>query len=318
MTAHIPLALSASGFRVLGTLVVVCACAVPLVSDQQPQPQQLVVVSVSGDWTRIRRSKDPGDKTADRETDADLQRPVRFGQTLNAGAICLLGSEPGSIVLKYSAPDEDKLYPFPCEKANIGGPPSCPTRPQGTCRVDLQRVRDKTGIRAWLGVSFTALLSVVSAQPDKYMVAASRGGESELADGVVPLEDGRIDLRAIFRDLDPGTYDVEMAPLASLPLQGPPLRVVVAKGQAARIETRGAAPGVYNLSLVTEKGEPGDSACWVLVASPPDYAKQSAAFARAVSEAAKFPEEMDPSATRALLRAYMESLASAKQGAARP
>jgi hypothetical protein len=74
--------------------------------------------------------------------------------------------------------------------------------------------------------------------------------------------------------------------------------------------------GLYKLALVTEKGEPGDSDCWILAAAPPEYAKQAAAYERAVSESKKLPEEMDASATRALLRAYLESLANPNQGRA--
>lgn len=312
MKAHFPRCFSMAGLRIGGTLLAVYACAAPLVS--RPPQQQVVVVSVSGEWTQVRQGQNAPGKT----TTASLQNPIRFGQTLNTGAICLFGSERSSIVLKYSTPNEDKLYPFPCEKTDLAGSPTCLVRPRSGCAVDLDHVRDKKGIMATIGASFSALMSTVTAQPDKYMVAASRGADSELADAVISLDSGQIDLQAVFREMDPGVYYVEMTPLSSASLQAPPSRVNFAKGQSAPIAARGVQPGIYKLALVTEKGEPGDSDCWILVVASPEYPQTSAAFAHAVSESAKLPEEMDAGATRALLRAYLESLGDTKAGASRP
>jgi hypothetical protein len=303
-----------SGFPVWGALVLVCACAIPLVSDQG-RGAQVVVVSVSGDWTPIRQ--DPG--TTAKAAGAETQRPVRFGETLTVGAICLFGNEQGSIVLKFATPADSVLYPFPCEKANMGGAASCTTGPRNTCAVDLRKVGEKKGLTAsFMATISEALARITRAAPEKYMVAASRGAEAELMDAVVPLEGEQIDLRAAFRDMDPGTYYVELGAVGAASTQGPPVRVSFAKGQAARAEARGVSGGLYKLALVTEKGEPGDSDCWILVGPPPEYAKQAASYDQAVSESTKLPAEMDAGATRALLRAYLESLASPGEGVTRP
>jgi hypothetical protein len=298
-----------SGFPVWGALVLVCAGALPLVSDQG-RGVQVVVVSVSGDWTPVCQAVGSDCKAV-----GDSRRPVRFGETLTVGAICLFGTEQGSLVLKYATKGDDALYPFPCDKANLSQARSCSTSLQQPCSVDLRTV-GKTQGRA---VAFMATISdafrrMTQAQPEKYMVAASRGAEAELADAVVPLESGRIDLRAAFRDMDPGTYYVELASVSSSASpQGPPVRVSYAKGQAVDAPARGARGGLYKLALVTETGGLGDSDCWILVAAPPEYAKQAAAYDQAVSESTKLPAEMDAGATRALLRAYLESLANPRQ-----
>jgi hypothetical protein len=299
---------------VWGALVLVCACAIPLVSDQG-RGAQVVVVSVSGDWTPVCQAAGGDCKAA-----GDARRPVRFGETLTVGAICLFGTEQNSIVLKYATPTDDTLYPFPCDKANLSQARSCSTSAQGACSVDLRTVGQTKGRAvAFMATISEAFRRMTQAQPEKYMVAASRGAEAELVDAVVPLEGGQIDLRAAFRDMDPGTYYVEFAPTSSsAAVQGPPVRVSYAKGQAVSAAARGVRGGLYKLALVTEKGEPGDSDCWILVAAAPEYTKQAAAYGQAESESAKLPAEMDAGATRALLRAYLESLASPGQGAARP
>jgi hypothetical protein len=293
---------------VSGAMVMVCVSAVPTVSDQPP-PQQLTVVSVSGEWTQVCQQLQ-----GDCHIPPSAPSPLRFGQTINAGAICLFGTEPGSIVLKQVTPADAPLYPFPCEKADMGGVPTCSRGPRNACAVDVRRIGQASGIRNLLA----AMVRITSTQPEKYMVAASRGAEAELADSVVLLKAGRLDLQTIFEEMDPGTYYVELAPIGSTAPSGPPVRVSYGKGQAVRAEVRGVQPGLYRLALVTEKGGLGDSDCWVLVAVEPEYAKQAAAYQQAVNEAKKLPPEMDAAATRALLRAYLESLASPKQGVIRP
>jgi len=298
-----------SGFPVWGTLAMVCVAALPMVSDQQPI-SQVVVVSVSGgDWTPVCQAAMGECKKA-----GEPLQPVRFGEKLTVGAKCLFGNAGGSIVLKSSSPTDDLLYPFQCQKQPACAAVSTDPKVPKACAVDLRTLDQKKGFYATF--IEPALKRITQSQPEKYMVAASRGAESELVDAVVPIENGQIDLQASFREMDPATYYVELAVPGAPSLAGPPFRVTFAKGQAARVEAHGVRAGLYKLALVTEKGEPGDSDCWILAAAPPEYAKQAAAYERAVSESKKLPEEMDASATRALLRAYLESLANPNQGRA--
>jgi hypothetical protein len=318
MAAHLRWSCGRRSLPVWGTLVLVCACALPLVSDQRGQAQ-VVVVSVSGDWTPMRQ-----DLSAQAHSGADnAQHPVRFGETITVGPICLFGNEGDAIVLMQNAPKDNVLHSYPCEKAKPDKAQSCPVKPLGTssaCAVDLRTVGQGQGlVSAFVATISDAFTRLTQSQPEKYMVAASRGAEAELADAVVPLQGGQIDLRAVFRNMDPGTYNVKFASVEAQTLSGPAPQVTYAKGQAVLLQTPAEVrAGLYKLSLVSQSGEPGDSDCWVLVATPPEYARQSAAFERAVSESAKLPGEMDAGATRALLRAYLESLASPKQGATRP
>jgi hypothetical protein len=250
----------------------------------------------------------------------DPRRPVRFGETLAAGATCLFGNEGDSIVLKSLLPTDDLLYPFQCQREDLDKKNTCapPATARKACAVDLRTLSEKKGILAtFMATISEALKRIMQSQPDKYMVAASRGAEPELVDAVLPIENGQIDVQPIFREMDPGTYYVELAVPGAPSLSGPPSRVTFAKGRAARVEAGGLRAGLYKLALVTEKGEPRDSDCWILVAAPPEYAKQAAAYEQAVSESKKLPEEMDARATRALLRAYLESLANPKTGTAR-
>lgn len=318
MAAHLRWSFGRRSLPVWGVLVLVCACVLPLVSDQRGQAQ-VVVVSVSGDWTPMRQ-----DGSAQAQSGAgNAQRSVRFGETLTVGPICLFGNEGDAIVLMQNAPKDNVLHSYPCEKAKPDKAQSCPVKPPGapsTCAVDLRMVGQGKGlVTAFVETISDAFTRLTQSQPEKYMVAASRGAEAELADAVVPLQGGQIDLRAAFRNMDPGTYNVKFASVEAQTFSGSAPRVTYAKGQAVLVQTpTPVRAGLYKLGLVSQSGDPGDSDCWVLVAAAPEYARQAAAFERAVSESTKLPEEMDAGATRALLRAYLESLASAKQGATRP
>jgi hypothetical protein len=293
-----------------GCFLLLFASVVPLVSDQK---KQVVVVSVSGEWKLVGQDSKPI-----AAPDNASNRPVRFGQTLLAGDLCLRGDEGSSIVLKYVTPSSETLYPFPCEKGNFGGPKTC-TSPDKTCSIDLRDLSAGKGILASIKANiFDPMVQAISKQPERYMVAATRGADAELADAVVPMENSQIDLRAIFREMDPGIYYVELAPVDSPSSPRAPLRVVYAKGQAAPVAAATLRTGLYRVLQVTEKGEPGDSDCWVLVAASPDYPALAAAYSQAMSEAANLPSEMDPAATRALLRAYLESLSRTKKGATQP
>jgi hypothetical protein len=160
-----------SWFPVWGTLVVVCFAALPMVSDQQPS--RVVVVSVSGDWTPMCQAEIGDCKGAG--------RPVRWGETLTAGAICLYGPEQGSIVLKSSSspPADDALYPFQCQKEDLGKKKTCEKSRPEACAVDLRTLGAKNGLRTTFFSE--AFKRMTQSQPYKYMVAASRGAETRRA-----------------------------------------------------------------------------------------------------------------------------------------
>jgi hypothetical protein len=289
-----------SGWAVWGSLSLLFVCVLPMASDQQAQ---VLVVSVTGDWKQIA----PGGNT---------QATIRFGQTLNAGGGCLFGKE-GAVVLKYSTPASDALYPCPCEKPNNASAASaCNYGPRDYCAVDLRTLNAKKGFFSAFASDISDTVSrLLSRQPDKYMVASSRGLESELSDAVVPLQSGRVDLSAAFREMDTGSYYVTFSAVGSAASSArAPIALAYKKGQPAVVGASSLQPGVYDLSLVDAKGQPVGSDSWVLVAGPTDYATKTAAFEKAVSASSKLPEEMDPGATRGVLRAYLESLARAPQG----
>jgi hypothetical protein len=66
--------------------------------------------------------------------------------------------------------------------------------------------------------------------------------------------------------------------------------------------------GLYRLSLVDKNGAPPGYDCSIQVRPRETYPPSSQSFHAATEKSFKWPEVMDPSAVRALLRAYLESL----------
>jgi hypothetical protein len=119
-----------------------------------------------------------------------------------------------------------------------------------------------------------------------------------------------VDVSPAFHDMDAGEYWVKAEPLEApaKPVSGVfELRFV--KNSPAKILVPAIQPGLYRLRLVDKAGADAGSDCWMLVNNSETYSSTAQAFRRAVQDSSSWPDAMDPSAVRALLRAYLESLA---------
>jgi hypothetical protein len=304
MTARSWQGANTSRVIILGAMLGASAGALALAGDPQPE---VLVVSALGDWRQV----------APYQMHAK-QKPVSFGQRLDVGSGCLYGAAEGAIVLKYATASDNTLYAFPCEKPPSVQNPDCTAFRGASCTVNLKKLGNKKGVISGFVADLSDTLArLLSAQPERYMVASSRGIEDELNDAVVPLDNGEADLSVVFRGMPAGKYYVEFQAVDARVVRGAPLPVVSAKNQKAVVAGPALHPGLYKVLLVDQKGEPAGSDAWIVLAAAADYPVKAAAFQKALEESAKLPAEMDPSATRALLRAYLESLSEHAQ-ATRP
>ena len=198
-----------------------------------------------------------------------------------------LQSKKGAIVLELKG----SLFSLPCESNGNGE------------YCNFRQEDFKASQKTWL-----AQVKTLWTQPEKYMVAGSRGVEADLLDAVVLLRNKQVDLSAVFHDISPGNYHLAFSPIDSGSFQGKPVEVTYTKEKPLLAPADKLRPGLYRVLLVDDKGEPGDSDAWILVSAEDKYARNAAKYEQAVKEATKLPPEMDPSTTRALLRAYLEGL----------
>ena len=264
-------------------LFIAVPITVTLAVASDHREHEVVVVSIAGDW---------------KYEDAR----VTFGQSLAAKG-CLYGSD-GSVVLQSDEKGASP-HPFVCEKPSRDS--GCQGHNSDRCAVPLDPGKWKPTGGSW-GNFWEAVKQLFTGDPEKYMVAASRGIEPGLEDAVVPLQGHNLDLAPAFRELGAGWYGITSSPVAASKTTNSTFELRFVPHNPAVVSAPAIQPGLYRLTLVDKTGAPAGSDCWVLISSPENYSSASDAFQRAVEKSAKWPEDMDPSAVRALLRAYLESL----------
>lgn len=274
-------------FRIALVLAAFASIALAAQSDQS---ERIVVISLTGDWT------------LDGAT-------VVFGQRLPAQG-CLFASD-GSVVLQ-SDKKGSAAQPFICEKPSRDS--SCAGHQSARCAVPLNPRNWKVS-GGGLGNVWDAVVHLFTGDPEKYMVAASRGIEPALVDTVVARQNGTVDLGPAFRELPAGQYWVKLEAVNGSKPAGGILALQFVPQHPAVVLASSIQPGLYRLVLVDKAGAPADSDCWILISPPDKYTAASHAFQLAVQRSSTWPDAMDPSAVRALLRAYLESLSpSGSQG----
>ncbi len=245
---------------------------------------KILVVSIVGDW-KYGNAR------------------VRFGQSLTPVSGACLSTSDGSIVLR-SDDSNGSLHPFACEKPFRD--PQCPGQDGARCAVQLNPAT-WTSTTSASDYFWAKVRKLVAGDPEKYMVAASRGIEDSLTDAVVSQQTPGLDLKPAFREMPSGDYWVKIAPVGSSSVSARVLPLHFTPHTPALVSTS-FQPGLYNLLLVDKAGVPAGSDCWILISSSENYPHASENFQQATRMSAKWPEEMDPTSVRALLRAYLESL----------
>jgi hypothetical protein len=275
----------------LCSTLVLLSAQLPHGSAQNPPPPPLdgTVASVTGDWQQDGKG-------------------IHFGDSLRENS-CVLGSS-GSLVVWWRG----QLVPHTCKAPawNEECGPAVTTRCAIKMTTSTLNALDVTQTRFW-----AAAAPLIHQSPLRYFFAASRGGGYRLTDAVVQLTTAQLDVSPAFETLPPGMYRVRLTPLAISPAPAHPLSVAWTHARTAFVPGTGISPGLYALSLVEENVKSDDDA-WILASSSDRYPTLSAAFREAVKVTSQWPEEVQPEATRAVLRAYLESLSQSNKGATPP
>jgi hypothetical protein len=280
-------------------LALVVTSSLAQVNEQQPRgPSQASVcdkqadgciVGIKGRWVKV-----------DRKSGAQTGTDLRFGESIE-GNSCVAGRDGAT---SLSVLFGGKAVSFACE-----GKPDPPCgQPIGTqCARHIIPPEKKS----WV-VSLTAAFGSAFSEPDRYVIPVSRGLEPYLVDSVLSLDDGRVDLAPTFREMEPGKYQVRFEPLAQAKtIAQAPLKWT-GKGPAT-VAVAGISPGLYRLVQVNTQSEPVEPGAWVLVDGPDRFRKDSASFQSAQEEIKAWPDDVDPRAPQAVLRAYLDSLAKGVQ-----
>jgi hypothetical protein len=246
---------------------------------QDPNSTKGIVIGVTGDWMLGSRHLSLGD-------------PLHVGDTVTPGA--------GTLTLWFEGHRPD-VYPCspggPC-KHQIHLPEADPSPPRKSL-LDL-------------------VASFFPKEPSRYFAAASRSLEGDLKEAVVLLQGSQVDVAPTFADLSGETYWVRFESFGENAWKTAPTQVRWHPGKPALASAAGLNPGLYRLTLLEQSGETAGSEAWVLLSGPQEYPTTSTAFQEAVNTVATWPASVDPTATRAVLRASLEALSKQQKGPARP
>jgi hypothetical protein len=277
-------------------------------------PLVLFVVSLAGFTLALGQTQGGGDSTPfiaavtgnwiNTGSSNSKRQPVKFGQAASAND-CLYGEKGATIVVEWS----NELVGYSCTPPFTHECAGLDDDRNKICsvKVGVKRASTKEG---FVGRFVASVWSRLHEDPDKYMIAASRGLEGEFAEAVVPLAGSQLDLSAVFKEMDSGDYWVVLMPVSGSGESGSPLHLAYKRGGHAVIPSAGISPGLYNIISVDQGGTPLGTEAWALVCAPDTYQSASSQFGQLVAATEKWPAEMDSDATRAILRAYLDQLST--------
>jgi hypothetical protein len=233
-------------------------------------------------------------------------KKVEQGNPVYAGAIVTLNPDyraknpnSGSIVIHLYSKETPRIERSP-EKSDFDTP--IKLEPIGEESTPWERF-----LRA-VGGLFTH-------EPEKYMITAVRGAESQnLQEAVLKLEDGKVDLTPAFKMVRPGKY------LAALRWIGQkekntsnsfpdPQEIECGSDGATPVAISGLRPGLWRLSLLRRQDERplGDDA-WVLICSPTAYEQAINSFKPALELTQSWGEGVSSGEVKSFLRTCLDLL----------
>lgn len=268
-----------------------CATFLLLAGGSRLVAQSVVVMDVIGTWQRV---------------SPPSQNLTRFQILPARERIRLIVSDPfvpGSLVLATS--DGRRYFalacrdPEPCSGV-FEVPPPPPATPTTVSPPWGKVFKTIVDLIAHDSTGFVNAVSNVSAPP--------QGGA--LADSVLPLTDGSLDLCDAFRIVNPDRYRIRLSPHSA---GAPVIGNLDWTGQCpARMAVGGAAPGIYLMQSTDTSGR-GDTA-YILVCSSAEYEVSKAAFREISNDTDAWNGVFDgvtmhPASRRAFLVGYLHWLA---------
>lgn len=212
-------------------------------------------------------------------------KPLRFGNEVDVNSV-VSAERAGSLTVGFS----DAVATYSCEDA---------------CKRAVS-ASDKKVVQGWERLK-AAVFPVIWKDADRLIAAVSRG--TDVSEAVVPLKGDEVDLAAMLTDLAPGSYAARFKPLAPQGSPGPLTKFVFAHGYPALVAPAGVHPGLYDVELFRPDGQALGMEAWVLVSGMEKYASDVEGFKKAEQVVSKWSGNADARSVRAVLRAYLESMA---------
>ncbi|HEX9930043.1 MAG TPA: hypothetical protein VGB02_16035 [Pyrinomonadaceae bacterium] len=216
---------------------------------------------------------------------------------------------PASGVIRSKSPTPDDLLVVADLRGEIIRDLNC-RRNQCSKSIVLPEGNPKPG---FLSGIYNSAMALIWGSPHRYSIHRSRG--ENLLDGVVRLDGDKIDLSPILQT--PGKYHLRWRkiPASDGEKIGEWLETITTESsdkQTAIASTAKLTPGLYEVNSMQPRGKYLEATpvfAWVLVSSPTDYEKTSAAFAEAVGKTKQWDKQVSDATAAVFLQAILDALA---------
>jgi len=251
-----------------------------LASWGAPAPSEGVVLGITGEW---HVKSHPGPRVA-------FGDPISENDTLE-------GAQNASVVISW--PADSKRFYRKCDapkcEVNLADPANQAQPAPGI----LARVAEALKPYFTHGESAT-----------KFVAAESRGAEGDLAEAVLLLRAGLVDLAPALKDLVPGAYRLRFEPLTAGAAPGKSFRVDWKPNNRAVETPPGIQPGMCRLAFLDPgTNQPTNNRAWVLVSTPDDYGPRATSFKNMLEATSTWTDELSKPAARSVLRVWLQTMA---------
>lgn len=161
-----------------------------------------------------------------------------------------------------------------------------------------------------LAAAYGAVMSLIWGEPDRYAVTGVRG--EDLAEAVIKLDHGRVDLAPVFMQKERGRYYLRWRLVGSTGATTSLQTFDWAPNSSHTASIANHKPGLYELTLMNlVRGEykPSGGAGWVLLVDSRRYRNINARFAKMRRLTDRWGKDVSPDAKQTFLRATLDSLA---------
>lgn len=229
--------------------------------------------------------------------------PVRAGETLYEGGVIINSSPSESDRISIS-----DLAGKPIESRRCKVVKEC-SRP-----ITLPRTRKRSYFEA-ATETFQEVMATLFGKPGSFAVPGGVREVNSLANGVGQLEDGRIDLSAIFKQKEADRYYIRLVQSVGTAnaKNSEPIVFDWNPAKPASLPVPGAADGLYELTLLVPAGDeykPTNDTSWVLITTAANYGQVNRAFREMVLLTESWGRRVTPEAKDSFLRASLSYLMS--------
>lgn len=187
-------------------------------------------------------------------------------------------------------------------------------RPSGACYDSIQPLPEAPPQPDVFGTTFAAVMDLFVGKPERYSVHRERSIGGDLTDAVLPLINGKCDIRPVFASRVKGTYQFRLESISALAgsermWESDPLSFAWnPRKPPPPVSLTAIVPGLYKLRLSDNKHgtSASDVDAWVLLCRESEYQTFAGLFENATRRVTEWGQDVSLETSDGYLRAMLE------------